>query len=139
MPNYCIVTEALGKAMRTRYQRPNVDERQDLQSCCKVLVIAFFGWCAIRIALLPFEQGAFTPSNPVLQLHPNGTSSVGSSTLDFDEMKQRVLLIVGHHQALQRNLLDWSESQLVLSNWVYPTPTREDLKAVRFNAPPRYL
>lgn len=113
---------------------PGNDERQDLLSCCKVLAIALFGWMAIRIALIPFEHGTFTPSNPSLQLNSNA-----SSLLTIAASKQRIILIVGLHDALQRNLLDWSRSPGALPDWSYPIPTREDLKALRYDAPARYL
>ncbi|KAI2499442.1 hypothetical protein MHU86_15026 [Fragilaria crotonensis] len=119
--------------MPRRPHAPDNDERQDL-NCCKVLVIALFGWFAIRVALLPFEQGAFTPSNPALLLSGNA-----SSVFDVDESKQRIVLVLGQHDALQRNLLEWSRSPAVLPNWAFPIPTREELKAIHFNAPPRYF
>ena len=119
--------------MPRRLQPPDNDERKDLLNCCKVIVIALFGWFAIRVALLPFEQGAFTPSNPALQLNGNA-----SRVFEVDESKQRIVLIVGPHEELQRNLLEWSRSPVILPNWAYPIPTREDLKAIRFVAPPRY-
>ena len=126
--------------MPRRLQPPDNDERQDLLNCCKVVVIALFGWFAIRIALLPFEQGAFTPSNPSLLSNGNNNNNNTSTSnvFEVDESKQRIVLIVGAHEALQRNLLEWSRSPDVLPNWAYPIPTREDLKAIRFNAPPRY-
>lgn len=120
--------------MPRRPHAPDNDERHDLLNCCKVLVIALFGWFAIRVALLPFEQGAFTPSNPALLLSGNA-----SSVFDVDESKQRIVLVVGQHDALQRNLLEWSRSPAVLPNWAFPIPTREELKAIHFNAPPRYF
>ena len=46
---------------------------------------------------------------------------------------------MGPHEALQRNLLDWSRSPGLLPDWSYPIPTREDLKALRYDAPARYL
>jgi hypothetical protein len=120
--------------MPRRVRAPDNDEQQGLLNCCKVLLVALFGWFAIRVALLPFEQGAFTPSNPALLL--NGNSS---SVFDVDESKQRIVLILGQHEALQRNLLEWSRSPVVLPNWAFPIPTREELKAFHFNAPPRFL
>jgi hypothetical protein len=108
--------------------------RTRLSSCCKVLAIALFGWIAIRIALIPFEHGTFTPSNPSLQLNSNA-----SSLSNIETSKQRIILIVGPHEALQRNLVDWSRSPGPLPEWSYPIPTREDLKALRYNAPTRYL
>lgn len=115
-----------------QHQVPH-DEKQDLKSCCKVLAIALFGWAAIRVALIPFERGAFTPSNPDL------AHGINVSSTDLDTSHQRVVLIVGPTlDALQQNLLEWSRTSILQKDWSYPIPTREEFKAVHFNAPPRY-
>eukprot|EP00545_Synedropsis_sp_CCMP1620_P009594 CAMPEP_0119007328 /NCGR_PEP_ID=MMETSP1176-20130426/2938_1 /TAXON_ID=265551 /ORGANISM="Synedropsis recta cf, Strain CCMP1620" /LENGTH=382 /DNA_ID=CAMNT_0006959451 /DNA_START=27 /DNA_END=1175 /DNA_ORIENTATION=- len=114
------------------YQHPP-DEKQDLLNCCKVLAIALFGWLAVHIALLPFESGAFTPSNPDLDMNRNG-----SSLWDLETSKQRIVLIVGNNEVLQQNILQWTRAPHVLPSWAYPIPTREDLEALDYAAPPRY-
>ena len=119
-----------------KYRPPSEnDERQDLLNCFKVLAIGLFGWFAIRVALVPFEQGTFTPSNPGLQI---GVHRNASSLLDIDTSKQRVVLIVGPHETLQRDLLQWARSPEMLQDWAYPIPTREDLSALQYSAPARY-
>lgn len=103
-------------------------------NCCKILAIALFGWLAVHIALIPFESGTFTPSNPDLDMNRNVTS-----LLDLDTSKQRIVLIVGNSEILQRNILDWIRSTpRVLPTWAYPIPTREDLEQLHFIAPPRH-
>jgi hypothetical protein len=116
------------------YQPPTPpDERQDLLNCCKVLAIALFGWLAVHIALIPFESGAFTPSNPDLDMNRNG-----SSLLDLDTSNQRIVLVVGNNEILQHNILQWTRSPHVLPSWVYPIPTREELQGLHYVAPPRH-
>jgi hypothetical protein len=113
-----------------KYERPS-DERQEFVNCCKIFAVALFGFAAVRIALLPFEQGAFTPTNP--ELEGNATT-----LLHLDMTKQRVVLIAGSHESLQQNILQWTQTKSLLPQWSYPIPSSEDLASAQYWAPPSF-
>jgi hypothetical protein len=103
-----------------------------MMDCCKAFGIVVFGWIAIRIAWLPFEKGTFTPSNPGLEWNSNA-----STLFRIDSTKQRIVLFVGYHEALQCNDPSSLATLSLLSDapfgWSYPIPSKEELStAIQF-------
>jgi hypothetical protein len=109
----------------------NDESYHSVIDCCKVFGIVIFGWIAIRIAWIPFEKGAFTPSNPGLEWNRNA-----STFFQIDSTKQRIVLFVGYHQTFQCS--DRNGSSMVSLDaplgWSYPIPSKEELStAIQFH------